>query len=151
MDLDVLIIAGCSVLAVDRSTGSVLGDGVEWAKLVKVNGGPLKALLGYGDWDDNEDGGQGPMGATAPLDKGGGNALASEMGKWIETNPSLNGIIRKWLTINMSHQNPFGVGFDQDGYCWRTRRKSTSGWKAAEDGIITKDRIRYVIEKLKVL
>jgi hypothetical protein len=149
MDLDVLIIAGCSVLAVDGSTGSLSGDGLAWAKLLTFNSGPLKALLGYGDWDDNEDSGQGPMGATAPLDKGGGNAIASELGKWIKNNPKLNGIIRKWLTINMSHQNPFSVGFDKDGYCWRTRRKSTPGWKETEK-LITTDKIRFVIEKRKI-
>jgi hypothetical protein len=149
MDLDVLIIAGCSVLAVDGSTGSVSGDGLEWAKLLKLNGGPLIALLGYGDWDDNENSGWGPMGATAPKDHGGGNEIASELGKWIKANPSLKGIIRKWLTINMSHQNPFSVGFDKDGFCWRTRRKNTSGWKEMEK-LITADRIRYVIEKRKI-
>ena len=149
MDLDILIIAGCSVLAVDVSTGSVLGDGLEWAKLTQAGGGPLIALLGYGDWDANENDGQGPMGATAPWDHSGGDAIATEMGNWIRSNP-LKGIIRAWLTINMSHQNPFGVGFDNEGFCWRTRRKSTPGWKV-QARLITKDKIHYVIEKLKVI
>jgi hypothetical protein len=140
MDLDVLIIAGCSVLAVDGSKEPPSGDGLEWAKLVQVKGGPLKALLGYGDWDDNEHGG--PMGATAPSDKAAGNAIASEIGKWIKTNPKLDGIIRKWLTINMSHQNIFGVGIDKNGVYWRTRRKNTLGWKL-EAKLIT--RIEYIM------
>jgi hypothetical protein len=50
----------------------------------------------------------------------------------------------------MSQQNPFGVGFDKDGYCWRTRRKSTSGWKT-EERLKTKDQIYYVNEKIKII
>lgn len=149
MDLDLLIVAGCSVLAVDGSTGTLEGDGLAWAKLMTWNSGPLRFLLGYGDYDANENSGTGPMGATAPLDAGGGNEIAAEIGGWIKANPKLTGIIRAWLMINMAHQNPFGIGFDKDGFCWRTRRKSTRGWTPQET-LVTKDKIRYVIEKRKI-
>lgn len=149
MDLDVLIIAGCSLLAVDATHTPLSGDGLEWARLLQPQGGPLKYLLGYGDWDENEEGG--PMGATAPEDSGGGDEIAGEIGRWIKAHPDLEGLITQWLSINMEHQNPFSTGFDKDGFCWRTRRKHTSGWTVVQDGLLTKDKIRYVIENHKVI
>jgi hypothetical protein len=151
MDLDVFIIAGCSVLAVDASTGTVKGDGLEWAKLLKSNGGPLIALLGYGDLDDNEKGG--PTGATAPLDNRGGDSIAQEMGKWIKDSSNFNGIIEKWLHINASVLNFQAIGMDEGGWCWRTRRKSTRGWKLKKKVTIQhkkEGKVRFVIEKIKI-
>jgi hypothetical protein len=160
MDLDVFIIASCSVLAVDASTGSVKGDGLEWAKLLQPNG-PLIALLGYGDRDANEKWRDkanvvqiGPLGSTAPLDSQAGDAIAEEMGKWLKDHPSFKGIIKKWLSINFSHLNPFAVGMDKDGYCWRTRRTPTSGVWTIEKKLVTRDKrgnkISAVIEKTKI-
>jgi hypothetical protein len=156
MDLDVFIIAGCSVLAVDASTGTVKGDGLEWAKLLKVNRGPLIALLGYGDVDENEtnkNGSLGPIGGTAPLDRVAGDPIAKEMGKWIKEHPKFNGIIKKWLWINVFHENFMAIGMDKDGFCWRTRRRATSRWETVnKDKLVSHEKrnITFVIEKIKM-
>lgn len=41
MDLDLLILAGCSVLNIDFSSSLPRGTGMEWAKLLVSKGGPL--------------------------------------------------------------------------------------------------------------
>ena len=145
MDLDTLIIAGCSILGVDGTKDPLDGDGVEWAKLTKSKGGPLLNLIGYGDWDPNENEGIGPEGHTAPKDDKGGNTIAKEIGAWIKANPAQKKIIQKWLMINMEHQNPFAVGIDKEGVYWRTRRKASKGWKTISNEI-TRSKIKYVIE-----
>jgi hypothetical protein len=109
LDLDVLIIAGCSVLRIDyfslppRPTG---GPGLRWAKLLKANGGPLEVILGYND--------------EALSDDHGADDIAAQMGKKIKAGLQPNQWVYTWLQIN-AHNHPQSrpaVGMDRKGY-WR--------------------------------
>src|SRR5439155_1012810 len=66
MDLDVLIIAGCSVLYVDSDdSGNAYSHGRRWAELLTSRKGPLVALLGYGAGKEAP---PSPRGGKAPAD-----------------------------------------------------------------------------------
>ncbi|MGH4007621.1 MAG: hypothetical protein ACRDTH_05535 [Pseudonocardiaceae bacterium] len=65
MALDVLILAGCSVLKINFSASRPTGPGLAWASLLIAKGGPLVALLGYQ--------------RLAPCDNPNGNAIAKAM------------------------------------------------------------------------
>jgi hypothetical protein len=82
-----------------------------------------------------------------------GDPIAKEMGKWIKEHPNFNGIIKKWLWINVFHENFMAVGMDKDGFCWRTRRRATSRWETVnKDKLVSHERrkITFVIEKIKM-
>jgi hypothetical protein len=120
-DLDVFIIAGCSVLKIDFPTffGSPSGPGLAWSKLLAQKGGPLQALLGYG--------------ASAPKDTGAGtpgaidvgNTIATEMGIRI-TGGSLT-FVKDWLEVNAAHKAWNAVGMDGQGY-WTIEAKREMGF-----------------------
>ncbi|GMA15728.1 hypothetical protein E5F05_06105 [Deinococcus metallilatus] len=105
MDLDVLILAGCSVLRVDLSGPS--GPGVEWAELLRTKGGPLTALLGYE--------------ASAPLDHPNGEAIARDMGARLAAGS--RNFARDWMEVNAAHKAWNAVALDTRGYwdfdCYR--------------------------------
>lgn len=100
MDLDLLIIAGCSVLHTDFSGGSASGNGLVWAGLLTTKGGPLRAILGYG--------------ASAPADNPVGNAIAREMGARLASGST--NFARDWMEINASHRAWNAVALDTSGY-----------------------------------
>lgn len=100
MDLDVFIIAGCSVLAVDFSGASPSGPGLDWAKLLTTSGGPITALLGYG--------------GSAPLDSRGGDDIARDMAGRIAGGSRT--FVADWLDINGSYKSWNAVAMDARGY-----------------------------------
>ncbi|WP_425148722.1 S8 family serine peptidase [Deinococcus sp.] len=100
MDLDVLIIAGCSVLHTDFSGGSASGNGLEWARLLTSKGGPLSAILGYG--------------GSAPADNPVGNAIAREMGARLKAGSSH--FVADWMAVNEAHRAWNAVALDTRGY-----------------------------------
>lgn len=108
MDLDVLILAGCSVLRVDLSGPSARGPGAEWARLLRTRGGPLTALLGYE--------------ASAPLDRPNGDAIARDMGARLAAGSRR--FARDWMEVNIAHKASNAVAIDTSGYwdfdCLRT-------------------------------
>ena len=95
LDLDVLIIAGCSVL-------DISGPGKEWCKLLRKKGGPLTALLGYK--------------GSAPLDANGGDKIATDMGKRIAAGLRPDQWVDAWLRVNGSYRAWNAVGMDSRGY-----------------------------------
>jgi len=105
LNLEALIIAGCAVLKIDFSASPAIGPGLQWAKLLTTNGGPLTALLGYSD--------------LAPLDAHGGDDIASEMGARI-AGGSRN-YVRDWLEVNANHRAWNAVAMDTGGYWWVTQ------------------------------
>lgn len=108
MDLDVLILAGCSVLHVELSGSSASGPGAEWAKLLRTKGGPLTALLGYE--------------ASAPLDRPNGDAIARDMGARLAAGSRR--FARDWMEVNAAHRAWNAVAIDTSGYwdfdCFRS-------------------------------
>jgi hypothetical protein len=120
MDLDVLIINGCSVLgAWGQSTEVEAVDGAKtkpscalrWQDLLTSQKGPLVAILGYRD--------------TAPLDSGGGDQIALEMAQaMIHTlGTDWNAYARKWLEINAKHpKTRTAAAIDNAGY-WYINQK----------------------------
>jgi hypothetical protein len=111
-DLEMLILAGCSVLSLTAGNGAKLaGPGAEWAKLLKAKGGPLSAIMGYRD--------------EAPADIPVGNAIAARMGAAIRAGLNEDQWVPAWLQINADHsgQNTWNaVGMDANGYWWIEKR-----------------------------
>jgi hypothetical protein len=106
-DLSVLIIAGCSVLNLDKSGG-------EWANLLKTKGGPLDVILGYE--------------AAAPLDSNGGDDIASAMGKRVTANLTEYQWVRAWLDVNGSFRAWNAVGFNSLGRWWLDPSTASKIW-----------------------
>jgi OmpA family protein len=113
-DLEVLILAGSSVLAVHYPNGSPKGPGTEWSALLKRWGGPLTAILGYR--------------GTAPFDRIEGSQIATLMGKKIAAGLNADQWVQVWLQL---HANPDqkrlpefrnAVGMDEKGYWWIGKR-----------------------------
>jgi peptidoglycan hydrolase-like protein with peptidoglycan-binding domain len=102
IDLDVLILAGCSVLKIDFSTSPPSGPGVAWSRLLMGKGGPLAALLGYQK--------------GAPCDSPNGERIAKEMGQRLARGST--SFARDWLTANGDHNANNAVAMDSRGYWW---------------------------------
>jgi peptidoglycan hydrolase-like protein with peptidoglycan-binding domain len=102
MDLDVLILAGCSVLKIDFSSSPPTGPGLEWAKLLTAKGGPLLAILGYQK--------------GAPCDNSLGDKIAKEMGQRMARGST--NYARDWLEINGDNNATNAVAMDSSGYWW---------------------------------
>lgn len=124
MDLDVLIINGCSVLGDwGLSTESEAVNGaatrpscaLRWQELLTSRQGPLLAILGYRD--------------TAPLDSGGGNDVAVEMAQaMLDTlRNDWAAYPRRWLEINAKRpQTRTAAAIDNNGY-WYINQKMAPG------------------------
>jgi hypothetical protein len=102
IDLDLLILAGCSVLKIDFSTSPPNGPGMEWAKLLNTKGGPLVALLGYQK--------------AAPCDSPNGDKIAREMAGRMARGST--NFVRDWLEINGDNNANNAVAMDSKGYWW---------------------------------
>ncbi|MGW5192752.1 FAD-dependent oxidoreductase [Kribbella sp. NPDC004138] len=111
MDLDVLILAGCSVLRIDRSTSPPSGPGIAWTRLLNSRGGPLVALLGY----------QG----KAPCDSPVGDRIAADMAARLKSGSTDH--VRDWLTVNGDHNANNAVAIDSRGY-WTIETTWTGGY-----------------------
>lgn len=112
MDLDVLVIAGCSVLRIDLSTSPPSGPGVGWTRLLRSRGGPLVALLGYQ--------------RGAPCDHPNGDAIAAAMGARIRAGST--DFARDWLTVNGDHNANNAVAIDDRGV-WTIETTWTGGFR----------------------
>jgi hypothetical protein len=102
MDLDVLILAGCSVLHIDFSTSPVGGTGLAWAALLTTKGGPLAALLGYQ--------------RGAPCDAPNGDRIAKQMAERMAKGSTA--FARDWLQVNGNNNANNAVAMDAQGYWW---------------------------------
>lgn len=102
MDLDLLIIAGCSVLKIDFSSSPPRGPGLAWSKLLTSKGGPLAALMGYG--------------AGAPCDSPNGDKIAAAMARRMARGST--SFVRDWLEVNGDHNANNAVAMDARGYWW---------------------------------
>jgi peptidoglycan hydrolase-like protein with peptidoglycan-binding domain len=102
MDLDVLILAGCSVLRIDFSTSPPSGPGVAWSRLLSGRGGPLVALLGYR--------------GSAPCDNPSGNRIAKRMAQRMALGSTT--FARDWLEVNGDNNANNAVAMDGRGYWW---------------------------------
>ena len=100
MDLDVLIIAGCSIMHIDPV--SKKGPGLEWAKLLWGKQGPLRVILGNYD--------------TTPLDSQGGNTLAAQMAAKIAKGLEYDKYVAAWFAANKTAGIKVGCGVDAAGY-----------------------------------
>jgi len=100
MDLDVLAMAGCSVLRIDLSTTPPTGPGVAWSRLLRSKGGPLIALLGYQ--------------RGAPCDSPNGEAIATTMAAKMASGSK--DYARDWLTVNGDANANNAVAIDSSGY-----------------------------------
>lgn len=113
-DLEVLILAGCSVLEVHYAHGNPYGPGIWWTALLKRWGGSLTAILGYR--------------GKAPFDRIEGSQIAALMGKKIAAGLNADQWVKVWLQL---HVNPDqkrlpefrnAAGMDQKGYWWIGKR-----------------------------
>lgn len=102
MDLDVLILAGCSVLRIDFSTSPPSGPGVGWSRLLRAKGGPLVALVGYQ--------------RGAPCDSPNGDKIAKQMAQRMTRGST--SFARDWLTVNGDNNANNAVAMDDQGYWW---------------------------------
>jgi hypothetical protein len=102
MDLDVLVLAGCSVLRIDASTSPPTGPGVAWTALLRAKGGPLTALLGYRK--------------GAPCDSPNGNRIAAAFARRVAAGSSR--FAHDWLTVNGDENANNAVAIDERGYWW---------------------------------
>ena len=101
LDLDVLILAGCSVLRVDFPTfGDPGGNGLAWAQLLTTRGGPLRAILGYG--------------GGAPADARGGDDIARAMAARMAAGS--RDFARDWMEVNEAARAWNAVALDTRGY-----------------------------------
>ena len=100
MDLDVLIIAGCSVLRIDFSTSPPSGPGVGWSRLLRGQGGPLAALLGYQK--------------GAPCDNPNGDRIAQQMAQRMTAGST--SFAHDWLTVNGNNNANNAVAMDDQGF-----------------------------------
>ena len=105
MDLDVLVLAGCSVLKIDFSTSPPTGPGLAWAALLRGKGGPLEALLGYR--------------GAAPCDTPNGNRIAKAMGARMAAGSS--NFAHDWLTVNHDEHATNAAAIDDQGF-WYIER-----------------------------
>ena len=102
MDLDVLILAGCSVLRITFSTSPASGPGIGWSKLLRTKGGTLTALLGYR--------------GSAPCDSPNGERIANLMAQRMKSGST--SFANDWLTINGENNANNAVAMDGQGYWW---------------------------------
>lgn len=110
MDIDILIINGCSVLFWNRLNESVDDKdrkswGLSWAELLTSKQGPLFSILGYR--------------ATAPLDDPMGNLIAREFAQQIVGGLGKNytKYARAWLEINAKYESTrTAAAIDNSGY-----------------------------------
>jgi hypothetical protein len=102
MDLDVFVIAGCSVLDIDRSTSPPSGPGLDWALLLSSKGGPIGTLLGYA--------------GGAPSDAAAATPIARELAARIADGSGA--LVKDWLEINAAHKAWNAVALDSRGYWW---------------------------------
>ncbi len=100
MDIDALIIAGCSIMYIDPV--SMNGPGMEWAKLLCWKQGPLRVILGNYD--------------TTPLDSQGGNTLAANMAAKISKGLDYDKYMAAWFASNKAAGIKVGCGVDAAGY-----------------------------------
>jgi hypothetical protein len=106
-DLELLILAGCAVL--NPAVGKT-GPGADWAKLLKVKGGPLSAILGY----------RGVPPADSVV-----SSIAARMGAKLKASVNENLWVPAWIEINAEHpgKNTWNaVGIDPKGYWWIEKR-----------------------------
>lgn len=102
MDLDLLILAGCSVLKIDFSTSPASGTGLAWARLLTTKGGPLAALLGYQK--------------GSPCDSPNGDRIARKMAERMAKGSVA--FARDWLEVNGNNNANNAVAMDARGYWW---------------------------------
>jgi hypothetical protein len=104
-DLELLILAGCAVLDLAAGNSSLLkGPGADWAKLLKIKGGPLSAILGYR--------------GIPPADNVV-SAIAARMGAALKAGVKANLWVPTWIEINAENpgKNTWNaVGIDPKGY-----------------------------------
>jgi hypothetical protein len=130
MDLDVLIINGCSVLG-DWGMSTELEPyegaktkpacAIRWQDLLTSQKGPLIAILGYRD--------------TAPMDSGGGDQIAVEMAQaMIDTlGDDWDSYARKWCEINAKYkQTRTAAAIDNAGYWYINQRLAPGSHTHAE-------------------
>jgi hypothetical protein len=112
MDLDVLVINGCSVLFWNRNPFEKADRGnlgLEWAKLLVNRDGPLRAILGYR--------------YRAPADQPWGNRIAEQMGKAVaRLGNDYRQYARTWLEINAA------MGGDSAHIGWSAAAYDTLGY-----------------------
>jgi hypothetical protein len=123
MDLDVLILAGCSVLYIDfDNPKNPYSQGRKWAKLLcntGNDGGPLSVLLGYGAGKEPA---PSPRGGKAPADidlngKPVGNMIALHMAKEIANGLKYKDYVKKWIDVNRNAGIYTAIGIDvYNGY-----------------------------------
>jgi hypothetical protein len=110
-DLELLILAGCAVLNPGVGNSPVLtGPGADWAKLLKIKGGPLSAILGY---------------RSIPPADNVVSAIAARMGATLKAGVSEDLWVPAWVEINAEHsgKNTWNaVGIDRQGYWWIEKR-----------------------------
>jgi hypothetical protein len=110
-DLELLILAGCAVLNPAVGNGSSLtGPGADWAKLLKIKGGPLNAILGYRD---------------APPADNVVSSIAARMGATLKAGVDERQWVSAWIEINAENpgKNTWNaVGIDPQGYWWIEKR-----------------------------
>jgi hypothetical protein len=102
MDLDILILAGCSVLKIDFSSSPSSGPGLGWSRLLRAKGGPLAALLGYQ--------------RGAPCDNPNGDRIARQMAQRMAKGST--NFARDWLEVNGDNNANNAVAMDDQGYWW---------------------------------
>jgi hypothetical protein len=110
-DLELLILAGCAVLNPAAGNNPILkGPGADWAKLLKIKGGPLSAILGYR--------------GVPPADNVVGS-IAARMGATLKTGANENLWVPAWIEINAENpgKNTWNaVGIDSQGFWWIEKR-----------------------------
>jgi hypothetical protein len=108
-DLELLILAGCAVLNLAIGN-SRTGPGADWAKLLKIKGGPLSAILGYR--------------GIPPADNVV-SSIAARMGARLKAGVNENLWVPAWIEINAENpgKNTWNaVGIDPQGYWWIEKR-----------------------------
>jgi hypothetical protein len=114
-DLDVLIIAGCSVLYVDfDNPTNKYSHGRKWAELLTDRGGPLVALLGYGAGKEAP---PSPRGGKAPADSDGkghqaGNLIAQKFAQAMAGGLEYKDYVSKWLELHRNAGIFTAIGID---------------------------------------
>src|SRR5262249_7340319 len=114
-DLDVLIIAGCSVLYIDFDNRSnPYAHGRDWAQLLTSRNGPLVALLGYGAGKEAY---PSPRGGKAPADidihgKPVGNNIARNFARAMASGLEYKDYVTKWLEVNRNAGIYTAIGID---------------------------------------
>jgi hypothetical protein len=128
MNLDCLIIAGCSVLYIDfNNAGNPYNQGRKWVKLLctNIDGGSLRVLLGYGAGKEPS---PSPRGGKAPKDFDDleknpgkraqwGNLIAADMARAIAGGLPDREWGKKWIEVNRKHNIYTAIAIDVwDGY-----------------------------------